>query len=373
VLTNTAWDTDLPANTLRFRLGPNAPRGATVDADSGVFHWRPTEFQGPGTNLIQVIVTDDGAPPLSATQQFTVVVQDVLSDFTLAAGATNLLAGEAGAVPLWLNSGIALTNLSFRLEADTTRLADFALRELPPEVRTFLLQPAGSNRFDLHFAMNPDLMSAGLRPLARLDFTARPDATSALIPLRLTDILGLKRDGGAITNALGLNGRVILVQRAPVLLGVEMPDPAVTIYGRPGTNYVLEVASRIAGGVWRPVGEVRLAGRAFTVTDLSGHGASAFFRVREGRLPGQALRGFTPHAGAPAPLAIRPAAGPGFTLILPAGDGPYELLTTTNLGPGSLWRPAGTLVATNGVHVLHWPRTGEPARFFRVRPLAPQR
>src|SRR5881394_674702 len=78
VVTNTASDADLPANTLSFGL-VSAPTGVLLDANTGVLSWTPTEAQGPSTNLIKVKVTDDGAPPLSATNSFTVVVNEVNS------------------------------------------------------------------------------------------------------------------------------------------------------------------------------------------------------------------------------------------------------------------------------------------------------
>src|SRR6185503_17185789 len=74
VATNTATDPDLPVNTLTFSLGPGAPAGASINATNGVFTWTPTEAQGPSTNLITVLVTDDGSPPSSDTRNFTVVV-----------------------------------------------------------------------------------------------------------------------------------------------------------------------------------------------------------------------------------------------------------------------------------------------------------
>ncbi len=75
VLTNTATDADLPANTLSFSL-LSAPAGMTLDPNTGVLTWTPTETQGPGTNLITVQVTDNGSPPLSASRSFTVVVSE---------------------------------------------------------------------------------------------------------------------------------------------------------------------------------------------------------------------------------------------------------------------------------------------------------
>src|SRR5438093_307699 len=51
----------------------------TLDPSSGVLSWTPTEAQGPSTNLITVRVTDNGAPPLSDTKSFTVVVTEANS------------------------------------------------------------------------------------------------------------------------------------------------------------------------------------------------------------------------------------------------------------------------------------------------------
>ena len=82
--TNTATDSDLPANTLVFSL-VNAPTNATIDPVSGGFAWTPDEAQGPGTNEITVVVTDDGEPSLSATQMFTVIVLETNSGPVLAA------------------------------------------------------------------------------------------------------------------------------------------------------------------------------------------------------------------------------------------------------------------------------------------------
>jgi hypothetical protein len=78
-LGNLGTDADLPYQTLTYSLAPGAPYGAKVNPTNGVFTWTPREEQGPGTNTIQVIVTDDGAPPLSATNTFTVVVREVNS------------------------------------------------------------------------------------------------------------------------------------------------------------------------------------------------------------------------------------------------------------------------------------------------------
>jgi hypothetical protein len=71
-LTASASDADFPAQTLTFSLGTNAPAGAFLNSFSGNFSWTPTN--APATNLISLVVTDNGTPSLSATQTFLVTV-----------------------------------------------------------------------------------------------------------------------------------------------------------------------------------------------------------------------------------------------------------------------------------------------------------
>ena len=74
-VTNTASDADLPANVLSYQL-LEAPVGAAIDSN-GVITWTPNQSQSPSTNTIRTLVTDDGVPPLSATNVFTVIVREV--------------------------------------------------------------------------------------------------------------------------------------------------------------------------------------------------------------------------------------------------------------------------------------------------------
>ena len=66
-------DTDTPAQTLAYALDAGAPLGASINAQSGLFVWTPAGNQTPSTNAITVRVTDNGAPPLSASQNFTII------------------------------------------------------------------------------------------------------------------------------------------------------------------------------------------------------------------------------------------------------------------------------------------------------------
>jgi hypothetical protein len=75
-VTNTATDADIPSQTLTYSLvaGTN---GMTVNSATGIFSWTPQQTNSPTTNLVAVAVTDNGTPALSATNFYTVVVQEV--------------------------------------------------------------------------------------------------------------------------------------------------------------------------------------------------------------------------------------------------------------------------------------------------------
>ncbi len=73
-ISNSAGDSDIPANTLTYTLGSGAPPAASIDAANGVFNWTTTEADINTTNLVSVIVTDNGTPNLNDAKSFTVTV-----------------------------------------------------------------------------------------------------------------------------------------------------------------------------------------------------------------------------------------------------------------------------------------------------------
>ncbi|MBI3416297.1 MAG: putative Ig domain-containing protein [Verrucomicrobia bacterium] len=77
-------DPDVPAQNLTFSLDPGFPEGASINSVNGLFTWTPNELQGPGVYPITVVVTDNGTPPLSATNTFTITVNEVNSAPVLA-------------------------------------------------------------------------------------------------------------------------------------------------------------------------------------------------------------------------------------------------------------------------------------------------
>ncbi|EEF60957.1 carbohydrate binding domain-containing protein [Pedosphaera parvula] len=72
-ITNTATDPDVPPQTLTYTL-LNGPGNSALNPSNGVFSWRPLVSQQNSTNPVSVRVTDNGTPPLAATNNFVLTV-----------------------------------------------------------------------------------------------------------------------------------------------------------------------------------------------------------------------------------------------------------------------------------------------------------
>ena len=77
IFTLRARDPDVPANVITYSLDAEAPAGAAVDPETGVFSWTPTEDQGQGVYLLTARATDDGEPPLYHERSFWITVNEV--------------------------------------------------------------------------------------------------------------------------------------------------------------------------------------------------------------------------------------------------------------------------------------------------------
>jgi len=76
LLSFTASVTDSSLKDLVFTLDKNPPTGATIDSKTGVFSWTPTEAQGPGAYLFDIVVSKG---PLEDRETITVTVNTVSS------------------------------------------------------------------------------------------------------------------------------------------------------------------------------------------------------------------------------------------------------------------------------------------------------
>jgi hypothetical protein len=356
LLPSVAADLDLPPNGLSYHFGSNVPAGASLNATNGLFRWQPTQTQGPSTNAFWIVVTDDGTPMLSATQSFTVVVRDALSDLVLGAGTTNLLAGGAGEVQLALNSTLEVTNLSFVLEADAQRLSNLTVQAGATEVVSAQVTELAAGRLAVSLRLDPALRTAAHRPIATLGFSALTNRGSAIVAVTLSQLQAWYSGGEAAAHTATLSGGVIIVEREPVLLISRPPSPRLTLFGLPGRGYAFLVATNLrAGTVWQEFHRLTLAGLAASLDSTLLPAAPSFFRALE--VPGDAPR-----------LELLSLGGNRFALYLQGLPGEsYTVQSAPNLAGMIVWSNVTTMVLTNPGAMLYWTNQAESKTFFRAR------
>ena len=139
LVTNTATDTDIPAQVLTYQL-VSAPAGAAINS-SGLISWTPSASQASSTNLITTIVTDNGTPALSATNSFTVIVT---AGSTNAAGqlfSDDFTRGtDPGPIAPWLAQSGTWTVTGGALRAGTNTLQTYGDAYLTNSWTNFAVQ-----------------------------------------------------------------------------------------------------------------------------------------------------------------------------------------------------------------------------------------
>jgi hypothetical protein len=123
-LTFTAVGVDSQqGRVLTYSLDPGAPSGASIDPQTGVFTWTPSESEGPGTYPVTVRVTDNGTPPLATTTSFTITVGSSLQATHFSAVSGSEIFGEPATLSATLIAGdspLAGETVTFTLDLDGT-------------------------------------------------------------------------------------------------------------------------------------------------------------------------------------------------------------------------------------------------------------
>jgi hypothetical protein len=236
-ITNVVTDADAPNNQVTFEL-TEGPKGIRINKFTGIISWTPARDQAPSTNFITVVATDNGVPPLSATNRFSVNVGDFLE---LSMGSALLRAGQSGSVPINVLTSAGVTNLTTWLFASEERLSNLGITTLAPELRPAILEVPGAGVRRLTFnTLNGQALQDG-RLLAQLNFTAI-STQSAFVPLLISNVTAIRANGLSVPRTFGNPGRVVVIANEPLLeaLSVTNLQPVILLYGEPGTNYLVE-------------------------------------------------------------------------------------------------------------------------------------
>ncbi|HSH17621.1 MAG TPA: putative Ig domain-containing protein, partial [Verrucomicrobiae bacterium] len=332
-----ASDVDVPAQALTFSLGPGAPAAASITPGTGLFLWQTTAADGPGIYPIEIIVTDNGIPNLSASRIVTVTVRGANSAPVLASlnsrttdegsllTVTNAASDPDGAgqsltfsldpeapegvvidpvtgVLAWTPSeaqgpgnytfNVRVTDDGEPALSDATPLTVF-VREVNaypsldfPGLQTVKAGQALSFTAE---AMDADLPAQILTfelgedapPGAAVDsaiglFTWTPDETQAG-----TNVMTLRvRDDGSPAGVSAKELTVVVVPSLVASIGQNGGQVTIGFTAIPGRTYRVEYRDRLEGAEWLPLGEDQVPdGESGMVVDAVVEGGQRFYRV----------------------------------------------------------------------------------------------
>lgn len=281
---NHVTDLNNPALKLIYTLEAGAPTNATINPTNGLFRWRPIRSQAPSTNLITARVYDEDHPSVNATVSFTVVVKDYVE---LTIGQGILQTGETNSAPIELFSTTPVVDAQFQVSFDATRLTNLSVIELAPETAKVSLQMTSTDTAQLSIVAEPGVSLQGTQQLARLQFEALPDVTSAFVPLRASLTTGTRAEAGLDPTLLANDGRAVVIGTQP-LLEPTFTSPTVRqlmLYGRRGVTYTVESSTNMANAsAWRSRGTLpgSTMTNLFRVLPLTATPAPpVFYRIRQ--------------------------------------------------------------------------------------------
>lgn len=236
MVTNVAGDPD--GDQLSFSLGAGAATNATINSTNGLFTWTPMQSQ-TGTNHFSVIVTDNGSPPLSATQTFAVIV--------IATNTPPMLAAIADRT---IHALMTLTITNSASDPDVGETLSFSLDAGAP---------SGANIGAANgvFVWTPDESQIGTH-----DITVRV-TDNGVPPLSATQSF------------------VIVVEPRPVLtIGLTNGIVTLTWSAIAGLSYQPQYETNLADNVWTAFpSNVVAAGPIASITDTNGTNTNLFYRI----------------------------------------------------------------------------------------------
>ncbi|MEY2407977.1 MAG: hypothetical protein QOF48_647, partial [Verrucomicrobiota bacterium] len=276
-VTNVVVDTDMPSNHVTFIIA-DGPKGARINKLTGVVSWTPDRTQAPSTNLITVVATDDGSPPLSTTNVFRVTVGDFVE---MALGSAVIRSGQTGSVPLNMVSTAYVTNLNSLLLTADDRLGSLGLSMLAPELGAGTLLPQGPDTSRLSLGAAPGQSLQGNRLLGEISFVGT-SRQSAFVPLILDNITATRQTGGPIARTIANAGRVVIIGNEPLLEAMISTNHQryLILYGEPGGGYVVESSPLPGGpGPWQVTWQGSLSNLSQTIQPPAATNSTIYYRA----------------------------------------------------------------------------------------------
>ncbi len=197
-------------------------------------------------------------------------------------GSTVLRAGQSTNIPLTIFSSVAITNPFFALEYPAGRVTGFALSNLNPAVGSAFLQNVAATQSVVFLTNAFGQSLLGTQQVARLNFVATTNQTSAFIPIFATDLQAKRLDGTNLFSLADGAGRIVVIGEEPLLEAAYLSNGTVRLilYGPPGSTVRVDSTTQLlpVGTTWNQWTQVVLTNIVQPLSPIPPTNAARYFR-----------------------------------------------------------------------------------------------
>jgi hypothetical protein len=232
-----------------YSLDPSDPVGCQITTN-GIFTWTPSCDEGTTTNRIIIWATDLQYPTVSNSMTFDVAVGDCVK---LSIGSAALQTGQSACVPVTLiHASVPLSDIQFALQFPSNRLDNWTISSTNIAVAAAILQSQSATQAQFSVGALSGRALQGPANIAELCFQAQ-GAHSGFLTLTMTNLQGTETNGTLAGATTGIPGQVTVVSLEPLLQLSRNTNNVVmlTLYGNPGSNYVIQSAPDLTGNDWQ--------------------------------------------------------------------------------------------------------------------------
>jgi hypothetical protein len=238
------------ANTaVVYSLDRRDPPGASITT-KGVFFWRPACEQGSSTNEITIWATDIAYPTVSNSMSFPITVGDCVE---MSVGSTGILSGQEACVAVNLvGSSLPLNTVQFALQFPPNEITDLSISSTNLAVGAAILVSSSPTLAQFSVSALSGRSLQGPANIAEICFQAL-GTNSTFLPVTLAGIQGTQANGSLVGNSTGASGQVALVAVEPLLQAGVVSNSmfVLTLYGIPGSNYVIQSSATLGSNQWQ--------------------------------------------------------------------------------------------------------------------------
>ncbi len=272
-ITNSATAVSGASANLTYSL-VTAPTGMRINPATGYLLWRPSWSQAGSTNAVKVQVSDNGAPPRTSEQSFTITVGDAVK-ISLTPAVVGI--GQSGSVVLSAFSSGAVTNLSFTLDAPAGWVGNLTVQSLLPS-GVVTQNPPGAIHSLITVQPTGGQALQGEQALLQINFSTLPGQISTFAYFQVYGITAWLADGQLVPTTPDASSPLTLVG-SDSLLQMQMSNghAGMTLYGPIGSSYQIQSTTSPATGGWTNEFAATMTNIGQSFPSLPGAGAAMKF------------------------------------------------------------------------------------------------